>query len=172
MNHKQRLGYTVFGAVIMLVGITIGQFITLNIEAQHNGVFDEITCRRLKVVDKAGKKAINLNAAEDANAIIVYDKTGEPAILLGARESENSVFVRYKGGKGTIKLMGTQDTTALFIMDESKTSQVGLVATEDANMIFLKGKAGEESINLLAAEKEGLGIDIVDRAGNPAWSTP
>ena len=28
MNHKQKLGYTLLGAGIMAVGITIGQFVT------------------------------------------------------------------------------------------------------------------------------------------------
>lgn len=167
MNHKQKLGYTVFGAVIMLVGITIGQFITLNIEAQSNGVFDEITCRRLKIVDKSGQDAIILNAPEDANAIIVYDKAREPAILLAALDSENSIFVNRKVGEGSVKLMGTKDRSGVFIGDGLK-----LVVAEDGNLILLKGKAGEESINLLAAEKEGTSIIIVDRTGNPAWSAP
>ena len=64
MNHKQKLGYTVLGAVIMLVGITIGQFVTPNIEAQSDGVFDEIQCRKLTVLDKSGKPAFLLAATE------------------------------------------------------------------------------------------------------------
>lgn len=172
MNHKQKLGYILLGAGIMVLGITIGQVITPNIEAQNNEVFDEITCRRLKVVDKLGKDAIILNAPEAVNAIIVLDKTGKPAILLGAYESENSVFVMRKVEEGSVKLMGTKDKSSVFIGDRSKADHVGLVAAEDGNLIFLNGKAGEESINLLASEKEGASIIIVDRAGNPAWSTP
>ena len=60
MNYKQKLGYTLLGAGIMALGITIGQFITPNIEAQSNGVFDKITCRELEVVDAKGNKAIVL----------------------------------------------------------------------------------------------------------------
>ena len=56
MNQKQKLGYTLLGAWIMAVGIIIGQVITPNIEAQSNGVFDEITCRGIKVVDENGKR--------------------------------------------------------------------------------------------------------------------
>ena len=50
MNYKQKLGYILLGAGIMAIGITIGQFITPNIEAQNNGVFEKITCRELEVV--------------------------------------------------------------------------------------------------------------------------
>ena len=34
MNHKQKLGYTLFGAGIMAIGIIIGHVITPEIEAQ------------------------------------------------------------------------------------------------------------------------------------------
>ena len=61
MNHKQKLGYTLCGAGIMALGIIIGQVITPDIEAQSNVVFDEITCRSLKVVDENGKTAIELS---------------------------------------------------------------------------------------------------------------
>ena len=60
MNNKQKLGYTLLGVGIMAGGITIGQFITPNVKAQNNGVFDKITCRELEVMDKAGKSAIVL----------------------------------------------------------------------------------------------------------------
>ena len=45
MNHRQKLGYIALGAGIMAVGITIGQFITPQLEAQSNGVFDKVVCR-------------------------------------------------------------------------------------------------------------------------------
>ena len=61
MNHKQKLGYILLGAGIMAVGITIGQFLTPNIEAQNNGVFDKIQCRELEVVDTTGNTSDCLN---------------------------------------------------------------------------------------------------------------
>ena len=73
MNHKQKLGYTLLGAGIMAVGITIGQFVTPNIEAQNNGVFDKIVCREIEVVDQDGNQAISLGSNERGNGVIVYD---------------------------------------------------------------------------------------------------
>ena len=55
MTHKQKLGYMLLGAGIMALGIIIGQVITPEIEAQSNGVFDEIQCRKLTVVDHNGE---------------------------------------------------------------------------------------------------------------------
>ena len=46
VNHKPKLGYMALGAGILALGIIIGQWGTPDIEAQSNGVFDEITSRR------------------------------------------------------------------------------------------------------------------------------
>ena len=56
MNYKQKLGYMALGAGIMALGIIIGQVITPDIEAQSNGVFDEIVCNKLTVVNEAGER--------------------------------------------------------------------------------------------------------------------
>ena len=69
MNHKQKLGYILLGAGIMAVGITIGQFITPDIEAQNSGVFDEIQCSKLTMVGKARKEAVVLTANEEGNRV-------------------------------------------------------------------------------------------------------
>ena len=61
MNHKQKLGYILLGAGIMAVGTIIGQVITPNIEAQNNGMFGEIQCTGLSVVDENGKMVIGLS---------------------------------------------------------------------------------------------------------------
>lgn len=83
MNYKQKLGYTVLGAVIMAVGIAIGQFSTPNIEAQSNGVFDDIRCYGLTVMNKHGDPAIVLgSSSRDENAIILYNQARIPVISL------------------------------------------------------------------------------------------
>ena len=86
MNHKQKLGYMALGAGIMAVGIIIGQVITPDIEAQSNGVFGEIQCTGLTVVDKDGKEAIILVAGKSGNGVYVKNKNGKSAIVLVAIE--------------------------------------------------------------------------------------
>ena len=58
MNYKQKLGYIALGAGILALGIIIGQFVTPDIEAQSNGVFDKITCREIEVISKDGETTI------------------------------------------------------------------------------------------------------------------
>lgn len=91
MNRKQRLGYILLGAGIMAVGVIIGQFITLDIEAQNNGVFDEIMCKKLTIVDGKGNKSIVLGSGSTGNGIIVIDKKGKKSIILMADEIRNSL---------------------------------------------------------------------------------
>ena len=74
MNHKQKFGYMALGAGILALGITIGQFITPDIEAQNNGVFDEITCQSLKMLDKAGKVKVVLIGHEEGGSVAINDK--------------------------------------------------------------------------------------------------
>ena len=68
MQNKQKLGYMALGAGIMALGIIIGQWGTPDIEAQSNGVFDEITSRSLRIVDKHGKDAILFDHRGDRSA--------------------------------------------------------------------------------------------------------
>ncbi|MCE2394909.1 hypothetical protein J4G02_10025 [Candidatus Poribacteria bacterium] len=108
MDHKQKLGYTVLGAVIMLVGIGVGSIVSPPLIAQRDGVFGEIECTELIVVDKAGKTAVHLSAREDGNGIAVYDTAGQKAITLTAVELGNSVTVCDKAGKAVVDLIAIE----------------------------------------------------------------
>lgn len=83
MNHKQKLGYILLGAGIMAVGITIGQFLTPQLEALSNGVFNKIVCREIEVLDEDGNKAIGLRSNDKATSVSIYDRRGNIAAVLG-----------------------------------------------------------------------------------------
>ena len=109
MNHKQKLGYMALGAGILALGIIIGQWGTPDIEAQNNGVFDEITCRSLKVVDKNGRRSAFLGRAVyplirgreiEGNAFQLFDKDGKPAIQLSSDIMNEVTIYDQTGGKG------------------------------------------------------------------------
>ena len=46
MNHRSKMGYTVFGAVIMLLTIAVGSIISPPLTAQREGSFDEDRCSK------------------------------------------------------------------------------------------------------------------------------
>ena len=93
MNHKQKLGYTVLGAVIMLIGIGVGTIVSPSLVAQRNSVFGEIECTGLTVVDTAGNPAVVLGAGEQLmssgtpsirvkrNGVLVLDPSGKDAVF-------------------------------------------------------------------------------------------
>ena len=194
MNHKIKLGYTLFGAGIMLVGITIGQFLTPDIEALSNGVFDKIICRSLSVVDEAGKVKCLLLVDEDGSGVHIYGKDGNQVISLGADEHVNGVSLYDKVGKSAISLNAGKDGNSVMIYDRAGEKGIILGTGEDGNDVFVRSKAGnvvfslntgetdntilisgtagEESITLFTDEKLGVGIAISDKAGKITWHAP
>ena len=140
MNQKQKLGYMALGAGIMAIGIIIGQVITPDIEAQSNGVFDEIQCTRLTVVDKQGDLAVLLATDEDGGLVGVYGKDGES---VGMGISEHGGFVGVYGKDGESASMTTDEDGGRIVVanNQGKTRAVmginefgnGGVSTWDKN---------------------------------------
>ena len=190
MNHKQKLGYTLLGAGIMALGIIIGQWGTPDIEAQSNGVFDEIVCKGLRVIDEEGNKAIDLSTDSEGCSIVVYDKegrrgitldvgdglgnsvaicdndTGAPVIALYAWELVNGIWLRK--GRGRIELS----------VDDDEFSEVATYGKSSA--AYLKsGPLGSSAA--VSCNKGGIGlsaqegwnrITVNDGAGQIQWEAP
>ena len=129
MNYKQKLGYIALGAGIMLAGITIGQFLTPDIEAQNNGVFDKIICRELEVVDAKGDKAIVLTSEEFRgkgiegedyeiweNKMVFYKRQGKEAVKLVVEKSGSEILLNDRKGNRGIWLRSGQN----FVSDNNK----------------------------------------------------
>lgn len=102
MNHKQKLGYTALGALIMLIGIGAGSIVSPPLIAQRDGVFGEIQCTRLTVVDKAGNVAVFLGTFEEQgrwlSGVNIYDKRGKVAVALGTDKNGNGIGIYDKTG--------------------------------------------------------------------------
>lgn len=117
MTHKQKFLYTLLGAGIMAVGMTINQVITPTIEAQNNGVFDKIFCRELEVVDAAGNRMIVLGSEAMGNAVVVMDKQGSPAVTLKHTREGNAVVVYDEGGAPAATLGSTSESNVVIVTD-------------------------------------------------------
>ena len=146
MNHKQKLGYMALGAGILALGIIIGQFVTPDIAAQSNGVFDEITCRGLSVVDEKGKIAIQLDTSRFNNTVTVFDKVGNRRILLAHTLIGSTVTVFDKVGNKAIALgFGELDGNRVAIFDKVGNKAIRLQADKEGNdlQVFNKGEIGK-----------------------------
>ena len=151
MSNKQKIRYAVLGSVITFVGMMIVAMGVSPLIAQKNGVFDEVQCTKLTVVDKAGKPAIVLNAIDEANHIMLFDKKGKPGVHLWVSEGQHSIAV----------------------LDEVGQTAVSLRALENGNGISIHDKAGKVALNLFVTQTPmGNGIVVYDQAGNIKWAIP
>lgn len=146
MNYKQKLGYTLLGAGIMLIGLAVGAIVSPPLVAQRNGVFDEIQCRKIEVVDKHNETAIRLTGLDSSNNIQIYDKHGNLEISLGA----NAISI-FNEGKSAIFLSGTEMENSISIWDTTGKPAIDL----SVHQVF-----------------EGNFIKISDKKGNLEWIAP
>ena len=175
MNHKQKLGYTLFGAAIMALGITIGQLSAPNIEAQSNGVFDEITCRRLEVVDKSGSARVLLKTKEDETVVAIRDKVGKTAIALYAGGIVNSISVYDESGAlgGGIDLFASDELKRVSVLNKAGKFVIELSASDVfGNRVALFDSVGKGGIVLHGGYKDGKRLSVFDKAGNIEWQAP
>ena len=164
MNYKQKLGYMILGAGILAVGIIIGQFVTPDIEAQNNGVFDEITCRSLSVVDENGKTAIQLDTSRFDNTVKVFDKVGNESILLTHTLFGTTVTVLDKVGNKAIALgSGVADGNGVAIFDKAGKTAIRLQADEEGNDLQLLNKGEILGIGL-GTHTKGNGVTVFDKS--------
>lgn len=174
MNHKQKFLYTLLGAGIMAVGITIGQFITPNIDAQSNGVFDKVICRELEVVDAKGNKAIVLAGGDgerySTNHLIIYYPQSKEGIELMCNQAGTSIIRGLNRGDGVIafELVHYPDSVGrntLSIWNKELGGTVNYAAFEiecnkKENRVFVRDRRFERGKSYRTRENTKPGVAI------------
>ena len=152
MNYKQKLGYTILGAVIMSVGLGLGAIVTAPLIAQNNGVFDKVQCTTLMVVDKHGNPAVIIGANEDGNGILLRNQAGKDAIVLHTQNSTNSLSIYDHAERETHALRSYKNGSDIVIFNETHAPAVGLAVsstpTKKGNAIILWTPDGKEAVLL------------------------
>ena len=104
-----------------------------------NNNFDEITCRRLRVVDEQGKPAITLQSIEGNNYVLVYDKQGEKAINLSSIvEGGNRVTVYDEQGETVITLSSIKGSNSVTVYDKQGEPAITLQSIEGRNWVAVR----------------------------------
>lgn len=185
MNHKQKLGYMILGAGIMAVGIIIGQVITPGIEAQSNGVFGEIQCTGLTVVDEQGKVAVLLTTTtegdKEGSGVYVLDKHENIAVGLGSFKGSfeegnkmrgHGVFVFNKYGDIAVGLGGNDEVgNEIVVFNKYGKRAAGLSSNDGSNGVVVFDAYGEAAVGLTSIKNDNA-VSIFDQAGNIKWSAP
>ena len=121
------------GAVIMLIGLAVGAIVSPPLIAQRNGVFGDIECTGLTVVNEEGKQVIELGSSTtDQGLVEVRDKNGKKGIRLIAGEDGSSVIVAAPGGRDWAVSLSSEKTTNSILMRWRGQTAVHLRADDDA----------------------------------------
>ena len=171
MNYKQKFGYTLLGAGIMIVGITIGQFITPGIEAQSP--LNEIRCAKLTIEDKNGNDAIVLGPGDEGeNAIAIFTQLGKEGASLFASDKGSGMQISRPSGTAALYLFGAQGMSAITLKDETGANAVELSVVDGLQQgIAVNNFKGKTAASL---ESTILGnfVIVYDKAGKPKWKAP
>ncbi len=172
MNHKQKLGYTALGALIMLVGIGAGSIVSPPLIAQRAGVFGEIQCTGLTVVDKHGKLAIYLESREEGNRITLINKAGSPAVSLAAHRAHDKypafhgVVVYNQAGKNGVTLSSDDLGNTVQIWQRDNVGIILNTYALTGNSVNVYDQKSNIVLTLQAGGVLPNGVFVRDKAGN------
>ena len=177
----------VLGAGIMLIGLATGAIVSPPLIAQRNGVFDEIVCSRLTVVNHAGEHMIDLISGEEGNAISLSDKAGTPQMELSVRDEVHSIMITNKNNRGTgIWLISDEEKGNQVLLcdpaDAAFTKRLAL-RSHDRHSFVTLGRSDSIGITLFSSDDhmnwvkvkdngEGAWISVEDAMGNFKWHAP
>ncbi len=157
MKHRERFGYMILGAVIMLVGLGIGALVSAPLRAQTS--FGEITCTGLTVTDESGKPVIMLQISQEGGAISVTNKKRNAVAILTTEEKLPALYlVNIETNAKAIVSVDKHGGGASFT---GATGDVNLSVTEYGGGLLVKDSDGTGSIFLHVSEGKGK-IDIND----------
>ena len=172
MNHKQKLGYMALGAGILALGITIGQFVTPDIEAQSNGVFDTITCRELRVVTESGEVGIRLGSSDSGgNVISINNKFGRSAMLFFVEDYGNRIIIYDNEEKESLRFLATLGYNDLTVRNKLGGDNTGIKLTTSTSMnrVEVYDTAGKNAV-VLHGDRDTNGVYILDKSDRRAIS--
>ena len=105
MNMKEKVGYTLLGAVIMFIGCTAGQIVSTPVTAQQE-IFGNIVCTGLTVVDEQGKLVAVIDSDDFSRAIRLFDKEGEWAVRLVNHDNLGNWVTVFDNGTRAVSMTG------------------------------------------------------------------
>ena len=138
MNHKQKIGYAILGAFIMLIGMSIDNLTSSPVTAQNDG---EITCQKLTFVDE----------------------TGEPLFILQAETLQTELLKKH--GDDFLEPMSRRlgfYVHRLNIYNKAGKRVVGVFDTWDQNGVEVCNKAEEAGIRLSTRSVPKSTENVVD----------
>ena len=120
MNRKESLCAVIGGCVGAVLTMMVCSFLPLGAQSQSDGVFEEITCTGLKVVDAEGNIRVLLGTVERGGLVLIDAKEGGSVLL----------FTTKHGGRVEARGKGSDNLRAVMAVNEYGN---GAVSTWDKN---------------------------------------
>ena len=160
MKRKICVRSMVLGAGIILTGLVVGAIVSPPLIAQRNGVFGDIVCTALTVLDKNGKSAILLRSTEYGNNVTVEGKDGN-SVYLSSSEDGSSVAISGKNGNGVvIRTLGEYNSVTLYSKETinydttfpttTPNSAITLSTGGEANRLRVNDQNGNPALEVIA----------------------
>ena len=172
MNHKQKVFYTLFGAVIMIVGVAVGTILCPPLIAQRTDLPSDLKCTSLTVVDRSGEPAIVLRTDETlGNGVVIHNPAGTPALLFVADETGNSIAVTNKSGEPTVLLRTSKLANRVIVRNPAGKDGVRLSAGKVTNRVTVCNPEETNAV-LLYADEVTNRVSVYNKVGIIKWEAP
>ena len=139
MKYREKLGYIILGAILMLVGmLAAGLFLPLGAQSQSDGNFGKITCTELEVVSPNGTVAVSLSS----NPFIGPDMGGHVAV------NSFGVTVHGEDGKSQASMHIGKHGGSVGVIGKDRKSQAVIYAGENGGSVavFCKDRKSQASM--------------------------
>ena len=160
MRLSDKIKYMFYGAVIALIGFSVGSLVT-SINAHEDGIFGTVHAERIVAsefiadrimasefigVGEPKKAKVMIGTRENGGEIFLSDKNGESRINLAVTESGGVIIVKSNEGEGDIRLHGN-----LFgggMMSGQSNEGNGVFSLSAGRWIWVKGENGEVTLEM------------------------
>lgn len=116
-------------------------------------VFERLTTKQLKLVDKKGRTLMLMQPAETAGTVTIFNEDGKELLYLGADK---------EGEGGFIQLANKKGQNAIQIRSNKEGSAIKLYDKKQKNLIFIGEDAKNEGAALINLSMEGKRKIIFD----------
>ena len=133
MNFKQKLGYMFIGCLFTIAGYILASLGGATHAQQNEQVIDKIVCKQLEVVNKAGKRVVNVwtNEIGKSGVIDIFNTEGKRVASIGATEDGGGIAVFNTEEKVVVEIGATEDGGIMGVLNNAGNGGVAIGVTED-----------------------------------------
>ena len=110
MDFKHKLGYMFIGCLYTILVYILALLVGSATHAQKDEqVLDEIVCRKLRVVNAAGKNVARIEADEEGGNLIIINAAGKGVAVMAATIDGADIGVLNAAEKGVVRIAADED---------------------------------------------------------------